>query len=92
MDVFWIQLSFSTTHNKFFACFHAAQIKEAILNGVSLEDDKRDQFNKIEQVSFKLLFHFEVSCCNRQPVRFSFLFSFLSLTIEFHVVYRDNCI
>lgn len=29
---------------------HAAQIKEAILNGVSLEDDKRDQFNKIEQV------------------------------------------
>nr|POE76619.1 organellar oligopeptidase a, chloroplastic/mitochondrial [Quercus suber] len=26
-----------------------SQIKEAILNGVSLEDDKRDQFNKIEQ-------------------------------------------
>ncbi|TYJ04404.1 hypothetical protein E1A91_A12G089700v1 [Gossypium mustelinum] len=26
-----------------------AQIKEAVLNGVSLEDDKREQFNKIEQ-------------------------------------------
>ncbi|XP_057491603.1 probable cytosolic oligopeptidase A [Actinidia eriantha] len=26
-----------------------SQIKEAILNGVSLEDDKRDQFNKIQQ-------------------------------------------
>lgn len=25
------------------------QLKEAVLNGVSLEDDKRDQFNKIEQ-------------------------------------------
>lgn len=25
------------------------QIKEAVLNGVSLEDDKREQFNKIEQ-------------------------------------------
>lgn len=33
-------------------CTCAAQIKEAILNGVSLEDDKRDQFNKIEQVWF----------------------------------------
>lgn len=31
----------------------AAQIKEAVLNGVSLEDDKREQFNKIEQVCFK---------------------------------------
>ncbi|PPD94849.1 hypothetical protein GOBAR_DD08130 [Gossypium barbadense] len=26
-----------------------AQIKEAVLNGVSLEDDKREQFNKIQQ-------------------------------------------
>ncbi|KAI4328105.1 hypothetical protein L6164_020489 [Bauhinia variegata] len=26
-----------------------AQIKEAVLNGVSLEDDQREQFNKIEQ-------------------------------------------
>eukprot|EP00268_Persea_americana_P068603 TRINITY_DN957_c0_g1_i3.p1 TRINITY_DN957_c0_g1~~TRINITY_DN957_c0_g1_i3.p1 ORF type:complete len:828 (+),score=172.81 TRINITY_DN957_c0_g1_i3:311-2794(+) len=26
-----------------------AKIKEAVLNGVSLEDDKREQFNKIEQ-------------------------------------------
>ncbi|KAJ7943796.1 Oligopeptidase A [Quillaja saponaria] len=26
-----------------------SQIKEAVLNGVSLEDDKREQFNKIEQ-------------------------------------------
>ncbi|XVE86900.1 hypothetical protein DITRI_Ditri18aG0072800 [Diplodiscus trichospermus] len=31
------------------------QIKEAVLNGVSLEDDKREQFNKIEQVSFQVL-------------------------------------
>ncbi|KAJ4714605.1 putative Oligopeptidase A [Melia azedarach] len=29
-------------------------IKEAVLNGVSLEDDKRDQFNKIEQELEKL--------------------------------------
>eukprot|EP00262_Sarcandra_glabra_P021187 TRINITY_DN87_c0_g1_i1.p1 TRINITY_DN87_c0_g1~~TRINITY_DN87_c0_g1_i1.p1 ORF type:complete len:788 (+),score=146.39 TRINITY_DN87_c0_g1_i1:23-2386(+) len=31
-----------------------AQIKEAVLNGVALEDDKRDQFNKIEQELEKL--------------------------------------
>ncbi|XP_031281571.1 probable cytosolic oligopeptidase A [Pistacia vera] len=31
-----------------------SQIKEAVLNGVSLEDDKRDQFNKIEQELEKL--------------------------------------
>lgn len=41
---------------------HAAQIKEAILNGVSLEDDKRDQFNKIAQVCW-LISHFEINCC-----------------------------
>ncbi|MBA0562630.1 hypothetical protein Golob_007661, partial [Gossypium lobatum] len=29
-----------------------AQIKEAVLNGVSLEDDKREQFNKIQQVQY----------------------------------------
>ncbi|XP_077234064.1 putative cytosolic oligopeptidase A [Tasmannia lanceolata] len=31
-----------------------AQIKEAVLNGVSLEDDKREEFNKIEQELEKL--------------------------------------
>lgn len=31
-----------------------SQIKEAVLNGVSLEDDKREQFNKIEQELEKL--------------------------------------
>ncbi|KAI8541962.1 hypothetical protein RHMOL_Rhmol08G0101700 [Rhododendron molle] len=36
-----------------------SQIKEAILNGVSLEDDKRDQFNKIEQELAKLSQKFE---------------------------------
>lgn len=38
-------------------CVDAAQIKEAVLNGVSLEDDKKDQFNKIQQVclSFMML-------------------------------------
>lgn len=36
-------------------CTCAAQIKEAILNGVALEDDKRDQFNKIEQVWFHVI-------------------------------------
>ncbi|KAF5463175.1 hypothetical protein F2P56_019111 [Juglans regia] len=36
-----------------------AQIKEAILNGVSLEDDKRDQFNKIEQELKRLSQKFE---------------------------------
>ncbi|KAB1202004.1 Organellar oligopeptidase A, chloroplastic/mitochondrial [Morella rubra] len=36
-----------------------AQIKEAILNGVSLEDDKRDQFNKIEQELERLSQKFE---------------------------------
>lgn len=35
-------------------CF-SAQLKEAILNGVSLEDDKREQFNKIEQVCLEHL-------------------------------------
>ncbi|KAK1317590.1 hypothetical protein QJS10_CPA05g01445 [Acorus calamus] len=30
------------------------QVKEAVLNGVSLEDDKREQFNKIEQELEKL--------------------------------------
>ena len=34
---------------------YAARIKEAVLNGVSLEDEKRDRFNKIEQVSFSTL-------------------------------------
>jgi hypothetical protein len=29
---------------------NTAQIKEAVLNGVALDDDKREQFNKIEQV------------------------------------------
>ncbi|KAE8701151.1 hypothetical protein F3Y22_tig00110548pilonHSYRG00374 [Hibiscus syriacus] len=28
------------------------QITEAVLSGVSLEDDKREQFNKIEQVQY----------------------------------------
>lgn len=32
----------------------AAQIKEAVLNGVSLEDDKRQRFNEIQQVSFDI--------------------------------------
>ncbi|KAK7307286.1 hypothetical protein VNO77_40206 [Canavalia gladiata] len=31
-----------------------SQIKEAVLNGVSLEDDKREQFNRIEQELEKL--------------------------------------
>ncbi|KAK6125379.1 hypothetical protein DH2020_040875 [Rehmannia glutinosa] len=31
-----------------------AQIKEAVLNGVALEDDKREEFNKIEQELAKL--------------------------------------
>ncbi|KAH7520393.1 hypothetical protein FEM48_Zijuj08G0139100 [Ziziphus jujuba var. spinosa] len=31
-----------------------SQIKEAVLNGVSLEDDKKDQFNKIQQELEKL--------------------------------------
>lgn len=30
----------------------AAQIKEAVLNGVSLEDNKREYFNEIQQVSY----------------------------------------
>jgi hypothetical protein len=30
----------------------AGQIKEAVLSGVALEDDKRENFNKIEQVCF----------------------------------------
>ncbi|KAL0450084.1 UNVERIFIED_CONTAM: Organellar oligopeptidase A, chloroplastic/mitochondrial [Sesamum latifolium] len=31
-----------------------AQIKEAVLNGIALEDDKREEFNKIEQELAKL--------------------------------------
>jgi hypothetical protein len=44
--------------SKFCTCLHSAQIKEAILNGVSLEDDKREQFNKIQQVCFKATLSF----------------------------------
>lgn len=36
-----------------------SQIKEAILHGVSLEDDKRDQFNKIQQELERLSQKFE---------------------------------
>ncbi|MED6132094.1 hypothetical protein PIB30_015882 [Stylosanthes scabra] len=36
-----------------------SQIKEAVLNGVSLEDDKREQFNKIEQELERLSQKFE---------------------------------
>ncbi|GMY12042.1 probable cytosolic oligopeptidase A [Fagus crenata] len=36
-----------------------SQIKEAILNGVSLEDDKREQFNKIKQELEKISQKFE---------------------------------
>ncbi|XP_047334183.1 probable cytosolic oligopeptidase A [Impatiens glandulifera] len=36
-----------------------AQIKEAVLNGVSLEDDKREEFNKIEQELAKLSHKFD---------------------------------
>lgn len=32
--------------------FCAAQIRDAVLNGISLEDDKRQRFNEIQQVSF----------------------------------------
>ncbi|KAI3931161.1 hypothetical protein MKX01_029351 [Papaver californicum] len=35
------------------------QIKEAVLNGVSLEDDKREQFNKVQQELEKLSQKFE---------------------------------
>ncbi|KAK6923872.1 Peptidase M3A/M3B catalytic domain [Dillenia turbinata] len=38
-----------------------SQIKEAILNGVSLEDEKRDQFNKIQQELEKLSHKFEAN-------------------------------
>lgn len=34
----------------FSICVCTAQIKEAVLSGVALEDDKREEFNKIEQV------------------------------------------
>lgn len=37
---------------------YAAQIKVVVLNGISLEDEKRDQFNKIEQVSFVTYYAF----------------------------------
>ncbi|KAF7130229.1 hypothetical protein RHSIM_Rhsim10G0080000 [Rhododendron simsii] len=39
---------------------HPPQLKEAILNGVSLEDDERVRFNKIQQVA--ALIHVDVSC------------------------------
>ncbi|GER28234.1 oligopeptidase A [Striga asiatica] len=37
----------------------AAQIKEAVLNGIALEDDKREEFNNIEQELTKLSRKFE---------------------------------
>lgn len=44
-------------------CFvlHAAQIKDAVLTGIALEDDKREQFNKIEQVCFTLFMNSTVA-------------------------------
>lgn len=40
-------------------CTHAASIKEAVLGGVSLEDSKREEFNKIQQELTKLSRKFE---------------------------------
>lgn len=40
----------------------SAQIKEAVLSGIALEDDKREEFNKIEQVCLKLLTN-KMSAC-----------------------------
>jgi len=41
-------------HKLHLSMLSAAQIKEAVLNGVSLEDDKRQRFNEIQQVSFEV--------------------------------------
>jgi Zn-dependent oligopeptidase len=45
-----VVLSFTNRSNSLFP--YAAQIKEAVLSGVALEDEQRKKFNQIEQVSF----------------------------------------
>ena len=55
MLILWdwnLDLCCMTFDSKFFTCLHAGQMKNAILNGVELEDNKRELLNKIEQVSF----------------------------------------
>ena len=49
-DIYCLGLVILQLPNNNFTCAFAGQIKEAVLNGVSLEDDKREQFNKIQQV------------------------------------------
>ncbi|XP_011012058.1 PREDICTED: probable cytosolic oligopeptidase A [Populus euphratica] len=49
-----------------------SQIKEAVLNGVALDDDKREQFNKIEQVL--LYYHFSFERKSSLPSHSSYLF------------------
>ena len=39
----------------------SAQIKEAVLTGIALDDEKREEFNKIEQVRFNSLTLINVS-------------------------------
>jgi hypothetical protein len=51
---------------------NTAQIKEAVLNGVALDDDKREQFNKIEQVL--LYYHFSFERKSSLPSHSSYLF------------------
>lgn len=42
---------------KRFTIFHpAGQVKEAVLNGVALEDEQREKFNEIEQVHLDVIF------------------------------------
>ena len=55
MLILWdwnLDLCCMTFDSKFFTCLHAGQMKNAILNGVELEDNKRELLNKIEQVCF----------------------------------------
>ena len=47
----------------FYIFMNTAQIKEGVLNGVALDDDKREQFNKIEQVLLYQQFSFERQSC-----------------------------
>ncbi|KAB5526543.1 hypothetical protein DKX38_020390 [Salix brachista] len=44
-----VALHLDCIHTHDFVMPFSSQIKEAVLNGVALDDDKREQFNKIEQ-------------------------------------------
>lgn len=70
---FLYDILFNDTSQQLAFPIYAAQIKEAVLSGISLKDEKRDQFNKIEQVSSNLLcFQLRYILCGTSHVNYLF--------------------